>query len=584
MKIKLRPELNTKKISAYLELYSWQLLFLISCLLFLPWLGETLFNTKGEPREAVVALTMLKSGNWILPVSFENDIPYKPPFLAWCITLCSYLTGGINEYSSRLPSSIATISLIMLIYSWLRSQKASKTIAFTTGLVFMSTIEVWRAAAVCRVDMVLTVCMVGAMISIFNFIENNKKALPWIAILLMTCAVLTKGPIGMLLPCLCGGLYGLLRKRNLWWLLWRFSLCGFLSCILPALWYIAAYRMGGDQFYNLVMEENFGRFTGTMSYASHENPVWYNFQTVALGMLPYTILAIMGLWAVNWKKIYSVFYNKNFVIRIKNLWRRIIQLDPVSLYSLTVTVIVFIFYCIPKSKRSVYLLPIYPFLAYFIVLLSLWLFKRKPILLNIFARTMAIICIIVPILAIILSIIPLSQSINYRLGHASGMIHDYQNACNFWSVIILSLPIILGICLFSLFLKKHVKMIVYFVPLTVIGLLLSLSAAILPPILSSKSDKYIASDLQTDCPEGRIYMFIDDPMLRFYTVNFYLEDRLSLLQNNKNDEGSVLVGESDLPALHEKFDGQYTFEGQKKWHHKSCDTKSNIILLRFKRK
>ena len=38
----------------------------ISCVMLLPFLGLTDFNTKGEPREAVVALSMLKSGDWIL--------------------------------------------------------------------------------------------------------------------------------------------------------------------------------------------------------------------------------------------------------------------------------------------------------------------------------------------------------------------------------------------------------------------------------------------------------------------------------------------------------------------------------------
>ena len=41
----------------------------ISCVMLLPFLGLTDFNTKGEPREAVVALSMLNSGDWILPVN-----------------------------------------------------------------------------------------------------------------------------------------------------------------------------------------------------------------------------------------------------------------------------------------------------------------------------------------------------------------------------------------------------------------------------------------------------------------------------------------------------------------------------------
>ena len=55
---------------------------LVLVVMFVPWLGDTLFNTKGEPREAVVAVSMINSGNYILPESCGGDIPYKPPFLA----------------------------------------------------------------------------------------------------------------------------------------------------------------------------------------------------------------------------------------------------------------------------------------------------------------------------------------------------------------------------------------------------------------------------------------------------------------------------------------------------------------------
>ncbi len=76
------------------------MVFLAAAVLLLPWLGETLFNSKGEPREAIVAVSMLESGNWILPVSYGADIPYKPPFVAWIIAAFAWLFNGgvVNEY------------------------------------------------------------------------------------------------------------------------------------------------------------------------------------------------------------------------------------------------------------------------------------------------------------------------------------------------------------------------------------------------------------------------------------------------------------------------------------------------------
>ena len=52
----------------YKKSYFWPLVALCVVSLFL-FLGQTFFNTRGEPREAVVALSMLQQGNWVLPVN-----------------------------------------------------------------------------------------------------------------------------------------------------------------------------------------------------------------------------------------------------------------------------------------------------------------------------------------------------------------------------------------------------------------------------------------------------------------------------------------------------------------------------------
>ena len=71
-------------------------LLLISVLTFLPFLGLTDFHTKGEPREAIVAYSMLETGNWILPQNNGGDIAYKPPFFHWLIAGFSALNGAVT--------------------------------------------------------------------------------------------------------------------------------------------------------------------------------------------------------------------------------------------------------------------------------------------------------------------------------------------------------------------------------------------------------------------------------------------------------------------------------------------------------
>ena len=71
---------------------------LLSVLVLVPFLGETIFYSKGEPREAIVAYTMLESGNWILPMNYGVEIAYKPPFLYWTIAVISSVLGESRSF------------------------------------------------------------------------------------------------------------------------------------------------------------------------------------------------------------------------------------------------------------------------------------------------------------------------------------------------------------------------------------------------------------------------------------------------------------------------------------------------------
>ena len=88
-------------------------LVLICVVTLLPFLGLTDFHTKGEPREAVVAYSMLETGNWILPVNNGGDIAYKPPFFHWCIAAVSSVAGEVTEYTSRMPSALSLIAMVL---------------------------------------------------------------------------------------------------------------------------------------------------------------------------------------------------------------------------------------------------------------------------------------------------------------------------------------------------------------------------------------------------------------------------------------------------------------------------------------
>jgi hypothetical protein len=91
----------------------------------------------------------------------------------------------------------------------------------------------------------------------------------------------------------------------------------------------------------------------------------------------------------------SLFFLKYHKVsgKLSGWWNRfctyIREMDDVRLFLLLSIVLIFVFYCIPKSKRSVYLLPIYPFLAYFLAEYLLYLNRNRTQVVKIFGSVMA---------------------------------------------------------------------------------------------------------------------------------------------------------------------------------------------------
>lgn len=558
------------------------ILTIICVVTLLPFLGLTDFHTKGEPREAVVSYTMLETGNWTLPVNNGGDIAYKPPFFHWCIAAISSITGKVTEYTSRMPSALALIAMVLggfLFYA----KRRGATLAFLMGLITLTNFEVHRAGLNCRVDMLLTAFIVLALYQLYRWCEKGQKGFPWIATLLMGCATLTKGPVGIILPCLVTGVYLLLRSTRFFKAFFSMALVAIASCILPALWYIAAYRQGGDNFIALVMEENFGRFLGKMSYESHENPFYYNFITVIAGYTPYTLLVLLSLFSLSYKKITG---------KPREWWQKLTtyirEMDNTRLFSLLSIVLIFVFYCIPKSKRSVYLLPIYPFLAYFLAEYILYLSRKGSKAIKIYGGFLSVAGILLFLTFIAIRLGLVSDTL-FHGRHAAENI-AYLNtlanlSLNAGHILLISLPVIAAIYFFCIIKKKAPDIkIIYATLFVTFSLFLSLDGAYQPAVLNVKSDKSMAEDLRKITSGSKIHSYVRTDMLRFYTVNFYHNDQIGLFEKDMPAEGYLLVGKYDFETFRPKYESQYTFEEVYQSKKRGCDIGDIIYLYRFKRK
>ena len=581
----------------YLYLQKPVTLMVIICIIsVLPWIGLGEFATKGEPREAAVAISMLETGDWVLPQSYADEFAYKPPMAHWLMSVFSYPQGYVSEFTSRLPSTLAFITLIgfVLVFFGRRILKFQE--AFIATLLLVTCIEVHRAAMTSRVDMLLTMFIVVGLIQLYRWEEKLElKGLPVVIPILLGCAILTKGPVGMILPLMIFGVYLLMLRRYGYLTIFKAVLYAAISSLfLPLMWYIAAWKEGGDDFLNVVLAENFGRFFSVESPAisyhlGHENGVWYNFMTVAAGFIPWTVFFFFSLFGFEFKK-------PHFSIKslFKSAWNRVLALDKVRLFSLVAIVVVFVFYSIPSSKRSVYLLPAYPFIALFLAQYALYITEYRTKVTRIFAAfiTSLVSVVMIAILLTMFHVIDpntiVSQYTNSEstLTKVNWITNMLVNPSGLTITIIIVNLIALGTVYYQMFKKINIK-ILYATIALMFTVNLLIDGVIMKGIRSGNSCRAFAERILKEYPLDKENVFVMNNLLEYrnlYGLNFYMGNIFHNFTKEAPTKGYFLMGEKEMNKFLNTYGNKYSFRTLTTSDHAFDELRQKIVLSEFTKK
>ncbi|MFQ5665915.1 MAG: glycosyltransferase family 39 protein [Candidatus Binatia bacterium] len=318
-------------------------------------LGKAPFFTKGEPREGLVVWEMTHGGGWILPKRNGVELPSKPPLFHWLAAVTALARGATDEWSIRFPSAALSLLALLCVLATGAALWSARA-GLISALVLMTTFEWARAATNGRVDMALTFGLELALLSLLFF--QRRRTTGWLIPLYagMTVAVLSKGPVGAALPllvalatCALTRDVGLVRQMRLGHGLSAVS-------VVAGSWYVMALRQGGVEFFRKqALAENVFTFFNSGAFGGgHRHSVAYLFGTLVLGLLPWTLF-LPGVGGQLWRA------------------RRELSTRDCRVYLLVWIGVVFGFYALAASKRSVYLLALYPAVA---LLLGWWWNER----------------------------------------------------------------------------------------------------------------------------------------------------------------------------------------------------------------
>ena len=342
-----------------------------------------------------------------------------------------------------------------------------------------------------------------------------------------------------------------------------------------------------------MLAENFGRFfhlsTPDIHYnLGHENGVWYNFMTLAAGFVPWTIFFFFSLFGLKLHKP-----EKSVKEILASTWNNIRSMEKEKLFSLVALVCIIFFYSIPSSKRSVYLMPAYPFIAIFLAQYTLYITEYRTKVTRVFAAFMASITAVVMIavaLTMAGAIDPVKIASQYT-SHQSTleMVELVSNMfaypCGLTICILIVLLAILATVYYQMFKKINIK-ILYATIALAFAINLLIDGVVMRGIRQGSSARPFAKQVQKEYPLDDMNMYVMNDLKTYanlYGLNFYLGNNFHNFGQEQPVSGFFFCTVKDLETVQKNYGDKYTFSLLTSTKNVIADVRQRIVLCSFLR-
>lgn len=366
---------------------------IIAGTIFFTSLGKARLWDRDEPRNAGCAVEMMERGDLVVPM-FNDELRHQKPALLYWLMITAYSVFGVNEFAARFWSATLAIGSVLLTYGIAR-RLFGGSVAILAALALTSNIMFCVAARAATPDSTL---IFFSTLGIFWYVigtiapsgdsstfklKHEGHWFPqnyWYVLAMnvsFALAVLTKGPIGIIIPTAIIGMFLLLQRLPgnsdsvasdhstsgkvtalFVWLLKLINPIHFLqTCwymrpltalgtvlLVAAPWYVLVGIQTDGQFTQLFfLNENFARATTVME--NHSGSWLYYPATIAVGFFPWSIFLAPTILATDQHLSHQTAHNA--AIKFLVCW----VVVQVGLFSLA------------ETKLPSYITPCYPALA-----------------------------------------------------------------------------------------------------------------------------------------------------------------------------------------------------------------------------
>lgn len=308
-------------------------------------LGNIALMSFNEARRAVPAREMYESGNWLLPHLNGELYITKPPFLYWLQTIVAHLFGTVNEWTVRLPSAIASLVIVVITYRFTLKSFGKWPALFTVQILLANvTFAMFTRRA--EIEMLLTCLCVGSILSALHYIfEEKQQRWIYLSYFLLALAMLTKGPLVLLLVTLPMLFLAISQKNSAAWSVIKNPVGWLIFVVIGLSWYlVVSLQLGFDIWHKIAAKDLANKMAG-----ADAKPLWGYLAWIVVDFLPFILLVFLS-------RKYQYLFQKN----------------TKAIALLIFAAVPFVVFSVFSNKHAKYLLPIYPLIA---ICLSLLLYE-----------------------------------------------------------------------------------------------------------------------------------------------------------------------------------------------------------------
>jgi len=293
-----------------------------------------------EGRWAVIARSMLRSGDLFSPLLGIHYYWDKPLLSYWQILPFAYINGDVSEFTARLPSVVWAMVMLFLTHHLAKGWFGGRTALVSVGILATSYAFVfWGRNA--QVEMTNAAMILLCLWYFFKHKSDNQHTWVYVLGVMMALGANMKGLVLYAVPVFCILLLSVIKKEWSWIPPLRVLVtAGLLSVTIflavPAITSIHAATWLPLQWF---WYENVSRFFGVYD---HKAPF-------------YTYFIEIFYFAAPWSFVLPV----AIIHCLKGVRGRVSQIPEV----LILFGAIFLFFTLSGSRRAYYLLPILPFVA-----------------------------------------------------------------------------------------------------------------------------------------------------------------------------------------------------------------------------